>query len=139
MHKSSHVASIALSIFVLFPRLLLRPLPDGCQGGLAAAALNTRCRLLIEGDIATFILEAHEAQTERVAKLTKASSVPSSSTSHSKIAKATIMIGANYPRYSNLHRFPKIGLFPNFSRTISYRIETLTARFKSHQLNRWID
>ena len=30
LHKSSPLAFSAFSVFVLFPRLLLRPLPDGC-------------------------------------------------------------------------------------------------------------
>ncbi len=30
LHHSSPMAFIAYSLFVLFPRLLLRPLPDGC-------------------------------------------------------------------------------------------------------------
>ena len=53
-----------------------------------------RCRLLREGDIATLLLEAHEAQTGRVMKSTKASSISSSSTSFSKTARAPIMAGA---------------------------------------------
>ena len=32
LHSSSPLAFGAFSLGVLFPRLLLRPLPDGCQG-----------------------------------------------------------------------------------------------------------
>ncbi len=84
----------AFNLFVLFPRLLLRPLPEGCQGGFAAAALNMRCRLLREGDIATLLREAHEAQTGRGTKLTKASSIPSSFTPFSKTPRTAILAGA---------------------------------------------
>ena len=70
LHKSSPLA------FSAFPKLLLRPLLDGCQAGFAAAVLNRRCQRLREGDIATLLLEAHEAQPGRVTKLTKASSTP---------------------------------------------------------------
>jgi hypothetical protein len=47
-----------------------------------------------EGNIATLLLEAHEAQTIRVTKSTKASSIPSSSTSFSKTTRAAILAGA---------------------------------------------
>ena len=53
-----------------------------------------RCRLLREGDITTLLQVAHEAQTGRVTKSTKASSIPSSSTSFSKTSRATILDGA---------------------------------------------
>ena len=68
LHVSSPIAFNAYSLFVLFPRLLLRPLPDGCQGSFAAAALSRRCNLLREGEIATLLNEAHEAQAGRVAR-----------------------------------------------------------------------
>ena len=61
LHHSSPLAFSAYSLFVLFPRLLLRPLPDGCQGSFAAAALSRRCRLLKEGEVGTLLNEAHEA------------------------------------------------------------------------------
>ena len=50
--------------------------------------------LLKEGDIATLLLEAHEAQAGRVSKLFKASSIPSSSTTFSKTFETTILAGA---------------------------------------------
>jgi hypothetical protein len=94
LHKSTPLAFSAFNIFVLFPRLLFCLLLDGCQGDFAAAALNRRYRLLREGDIATLLLEAHEARTGRVTKATKASSIPSSSTSFSKTTRAAILAGA---------------------------------------------
>ncbi len=39
LHKSSPLAFIAFALFVIFPRPLLRPLPDRCHGSFAAAAL----------------------------------------------------------------------------------------------------
>ena len=41
--------------------------------------------------------------------------------------------------WSGVGGFPEIGLFPDFSRTVSYHNEILTARFKSRQLHRRID
>ena len=61
LHKTSPLAYIASTLFVLFPRLILRPLPDGCQGRLAAAALLGRCIMLLAEDVAGLIHEAHEA------------------------------------------------------------------------------
>ena len=46
LHKSSPLAFSAFATFVVFPRLLLRPLPDGCQGSFAAASLSRRCNML---------------------------------------------------------------------------------------------
>ncbi len=34
LHRSSPLAFSVFALSVLFPRRLLRPLPDGCQGGL---------------------------------------------------------------------------------------------------------
>jgi len=68
LHKSSPLAFIAFALFVLFPRLLLRPLPDGCQGSFAAAALSRRCSPLREGKISVMLTEAHEAQAGSMAK-----------------------------------------------------------------------
>ena len=42
LHHSSPLAFNAYYVFVLFPRLLLRPLPDGCQESFAAATLSRR-------------------------------------------------------------------------------------------------
>ena len=61
LHKSSPLAFYAFALFVLFPRLILRPLTDGCQGSFAAAALSRRCNLLKEGKISIMLSEAHEA------------------------------------------------------------------------------
>jgi hypothetical protein len=93
-HKSSPLAFSAFALFVLFPRLLLRPLPDGCQGSFATSALSRRCSLLKEGKIALPLNEAHEAQVGMVAKLTKSAYVSAYTTTFSKTARATILAGA---------------------------------------------
>ena len=92
--RSSPLAFSAFDLFVLFPRLLLRPLPDGCQGSFAVAVLSRRCNLRREGEITTLLCEAHEAQTGRIAKQTKANSIPTSTSSFSKTARAAILAGA---------------------------------------------
>ena len=94
LHKSSPLVFSAFALFVLFMRLLLRPLPDGCQGTFAAAALTRRRSLLKEGKIATLINEAHEAQVGQVVKQTKATSIPFSTTTFSKTTRAAILAGA---------------------------------------------
>ena len=94
LHKSSPLAFIAFALLVNFPRLLLRPLPDGCQGSFAAAALARGCNLLREGKISVLLKEAHEAQVRRVAKLNKAASTSASTTTFSKTARAAILAGA---------------------------------------------
>jgi hypothetical protein len=94
LHKSPPLAFGAFALFVLFPRLLLRPLPDGCQGSFAAAALSRRCSLPREGKISVMLTKAHEAQAGRVAKLTKATSTSASTTAFSKTARAVILAGA---------------------------------------------
>jgi hypothetical protein len=94
LHSSSPLAFSAFSLVVLFPRLLLRPLPDGCQGCFAAATLARRCSLLREGKLSVLLIEAHEAHTERVAKSLKASSTSASSSTFSKTSRATILAGA---------------------------------------------
>jgi hypothetical protein len=76
LHKSSPLAVNAFALFVLFPRLLLCPLPDGCKGSFAAAALSARCSLLREGKMTILPCEAHEAQAGSVAKQTKDASIP---------------------------------------------------------------
>ena len=93
LHKSSPLAFSAFALFVLFPRLLLRPLPHGCQGSFAATSLSRRCSLLKEGKIMVLLNEAHEAHTGRIAKLTKAASVSASTTTFSKTARAAILAG----------------------------------------------
>ena len=74
LHKNSPLSFSASALFVLFPRLLLRPLQDGCQGRLAAAALLERCKKLLARDVLGLIKESHEAQTERVRSRTAAAS-----------------------------------------------------------------
>ena len=74
LHSSSPLAFSAFSLFMLFPRLLMRPLPDGCQGSFAAATLARRCNMLREGKLSVLLTEAHEAQTETVAKIIKVAS-----------------------------------------------------------------
>ncbi len=49
LHKDSPLAFSSAAIYVLFPRLLLRPLPDGCQGRFAAAELMKRCQMMSSG------------------------------------------------------------------------------------------
>ena len=68
LHKSSPLAFSAFAVFVLLPRLLLRLLPDGCQGSFVAAVLSKRRYMLREGKLATMLSEAHEAHAGRVAK-----------------------------------------------------------------------
>jgi len=94
LHTSSPLSASTFALFVLFPRLLMRPLPDGCQGSFAAATLSRRCNQLREGEITVLLTEAHEAQTERVAKLTKAASTSASTTTFPKTARADILAGA---------------------------------------------
>jgi hypothetical protein len=50
--------------------------------------------LLREGKLSVLLAEAHEAQTERVAKSLKASSTSASTSTFSKTAKAAILAGA---------------------------------------------
>ena len=51
LHKTSTLAFSAPALFVLFPRIILRPLPEVFQGRLADAALLDRCRKLSVGDV----------------------------------------------------------------------------------------
>ena len=90
--KFSALAFSSHAIFVMFPRLVLRPLPNGCRGGLAAAALSRRRTLLREGDIDTLLKEAHDAQTVRVASALADASAPKSS--FSTIVMAAILAKA---------------------------------------------
>ena len=91
LHKFSPLTFSAFAFFVLFPRLLLPPLPGGCQVSFAATALTRRCNMLKEGKIATLISEAHEAQVGRVMKQTKVVSIPTSTTTFSKTARASML------------------------------------------------
>ncbi len=92
LHKSSPLAFSAAALFFLFPRLIMRPLPEGCQGRVAAAALLDRCSKLSEGGIEGLIDDAHEAQTVRVQGRTTV--VSTQSHSFSKTARATALAGA---------------------------------------------
>ena len=74
LHTTSPLSFSASALFVLFQRLILIPLQDGCQGRLAAAALLERCRKLLAGDVLSLISKSHEAQTERVTSRTTAAS-----------------------------------------------------------------
>ena len=94
LRKSSPIAFSAFALFVFFPRLLPRPLPDGCQGSFAAAALSRRCSLLREGKILVMLTEAHEVHAGQVAKLTKVASTSASTTTFSKTARAAILASA---------------------------------------------
>ena len=66
LHKNSPLAFCAYSLFVIFPRLLLRPLSNGCQERFAEATLKRRCHLYETGDIGRLIMDSHEALTDRV-------------------------------------------------------------------------
>ena len=92
LHNSSLLVFSTFSLIVLFPRLLLRPLPDGCHGSFAAAALSRRCNLLKEGKLSDLLTEAHEAHAERVAKVIKAASTSASSSTFSKTARVHVVI-----------------------------------------------
>jgi hypothetical protein len=46
--------------------MLLRPLPNGCQGRFGNAALKRRCHLYETGDIGRLLTDFYEAQTDRV-------------------------------------------------------------------------
>ncbi len=91
LHKNSPLSFAAYSLFVLFPRRMLRPLPDGCQGSFAAAALNRRCSLLSEVNVACLIQEAHDSHLSRLAR--QAASASESVTTFSKAAKAVALAG----------------------------------------------
>ncbi len=81
----------AYSLFILFPRLLLRPLPNGCQGRFADAVLRKRCDLLREGDIQRLILDSHESQADRI--LSSINSASKDTPTFSKTARAAILAG----------------------------------------------
>jgi hypothetical protein len=75
LHKSSPLAFSAFALFVLFPRLILMPLPEECQGRLAAVVFLDRCRKLSVRDVASLIYDDHETHTERVRGRTTAASI----------------------------------------------------------------
>ncbi len=92
LHKFSPLAYSAYSLFVLFPRLLLRPLPNGCKGRFADAALRKRCALFLEGNISQLLVDSHEVQTDKATVAMNAAS--SDSVSFSKTARVVILAGA---------------------------------------------
>jgi hypothetical protein len=49
--KTSPLAVAAWALFVLFPILLLRPLPNECPGSFVATTFSKRCKLLMEANI----------------------------------------------------------------------------------------
>jgi hypothetical protein len=60
LHKNAPLALNAYSLFIFFSRLLLLPLPKGCQGRFVDAVLQKRCELPHAGDIQRLILDSHE-------------------------------------------------------------------------------
>jgi hypothetical protein len=42
------------------------PVSNGCQGALAGAALDRRCKLLMEGNVEDLFREAHEARAKEL-------------------------------------------------------------------------
>jgi len=89
LNETSPLIFNAHAIFVMFRRLILRPLPSGCHGRLAADALARRCSLLREGDVGTLLREARDAQSTRIAKALAETSAPKQA--FSKIARAAIL------------------------------------------------
>ena len=77
--------------FILFPRLILRSLPPGCQGKYAAQAFRTRCEMFNDGRVADLIKEAHDSQVTRVTRRIHDSTQPS--TSFPKTARAASLAG----------------------------------------------
>ena len=61
LHKNSPMAFSAYSLFILFPRMCLRPLPNGCKGRFADGVLRKRCSLFMKGDASRLITDSHEA------------------------------------------------------------------------------
>ncbi len=61
------LAFAAYSAYVLFPRLVLRSLPQGCSGKHAAQAFERRSKMFVEGQIGDLLREAHDSQVTRVA------------------------------------------------------------------------
>jgi hypothetical protein len=92
LHKNSPLAFSAYSLFVLFPRLLLRPLPNGFQRRFADAALKQRFLLYVTGDICRLLTDSYEAQTQRVT--TRVLATSEDTVSFSKTARVAILAGA---------------------------------------------
>jgi hypothetical protein len=92
LHRTSPLAFSASALYVLFPRLLLRPLPEGCQGRFASAELTRRCEMLASGNVAGLLNESHEALTARALKSVESSS--SQPLSFSKTTRRSALAGA---------------------------------------------
>ena len=92
LHKNSPLAFFAYSLFVLFPRLLLRPLPKCCQGRFVDADLQRRCQLYETGDIGRLLTDSYEAQTDKVTARVETAS--KDTVSFSKTARVAILAWA---------------------------------------------
>ncbi len=92
LHNNSPHALSAYALFAIFPRLLLRPLPNGCQGSFADAALKRQCSLYEKGEVLRLISESHEAQTERMSPSMNVASA--NTVTFSKTTRAAILAGA---------------------------------------------
>jgi hypothetical protein len=91
LHKNSPLALSAYFLFVLFPRILLRPLPNGCQGRFADAVFRRRCELYKSSEVLRLLSESHEAQTDRATSALNTAS--SDSVTFSKTAIVAILAG----------------------------------------------
>ena len=60
LHMNYSMAFSAYSLLVLFPRDLLRPLPNGCQGRFGDGVLRKRCELFNAGDIMRLITDSRD-------------------------------------------------------------------------------
>jgi hypothetical protein len=94
LHKSSRMAFNSHAVFVLFPRIIFRPLPNGCQGGLATTALSRRCTILRDRDLVSLLKKAHEAQTVSVAKALAEATAPKPSFTRTTRAAILAKVGA---------------------------------------------
>jgi hypothetical protein len=91
LHKNFPKSFSAYSLFILFPILLLRPLPAGCQGCFADAALRNRSILFQAGEISRLINDSHDAQTDRVSATINSTSTDT--VVSSKTARAALLAG----------------------------------------------
>jgi hypothetical protein len=92
IHKDSPLAFSAAALNVLFPRFLMRLLPDGCQGRVVVTELEKRCMMLSSGDVAGLVRDSNDAPIARVDRATTV--ISASPTTFSKIARATSLVGA---------------------------------------------
>jgi hypothetical protein len=76
--------------------MMLRPLPNGCQGKFANAALKRRCHLYETGDIDRLLTNSYEAQKDRVT--TRVLAALEDTVSFLKTARAAILAGAGEMR-----------------------------------------